>query len=38
MFVRIVDGISEVTGKLSAWCLFLIGFFITFEVVMRYLF
>ena len=38
MFIRIVDSIAEFTGKLSAWCLFLIGFFITFEVIMRYLF
>ena len=33
-----IDNISELTGKMSAWCLFLIGFFITFEVVMRYVF
>ena len=38
MLARIIDGISEFTGKLSAWCLFLIGFFITYEVVMRYAF
>jgi len=38
MFMRIVDAISEFTGKLSAWCLFAIGFFITFEIVMRYVF
>ena len=38
MLLRIVDGISEVTGKICAWSLFLIGFFITFEVVMRYVF
>lgn len=38
MIVRIVDGISEWTGKISAWSLFAVGFFITFEVVMRYVF
>lgn len=38
MLARIVDGISEFTGQLSAWSLFLVGFFITFEVVMRYVF
>ncbi|MEL7253219.1 MAG: TRAP transporter small permease [Pseudomonadota bacterium] len=38
MLIRIIDGLSEITGKLSAWCLFLVGFFITFEVIMRYVF
>ena len=38
MFTRIVDGISEATGIICAWSLVLIGFFITFEVVMRYVF
>lgn len=38
MIVRLVDGISEWTGKISAWSLFAVGFFITFEVVMRYVF
>lgn len=38
MFIRIVDAFSEFTGKLCAWCLFAIGFFITFEIVMRYVF
>ena len=38
MLARLIDNISELTGKMSAWCLFLIGFFITFEVVMRYVF
>ena len=33
-----IDIVSEFVGKLSAWCLFAIGFFITFEVVMRYVF
>jgi len=38
VLARLIDNISELTGKMSAWCLFLIGFFITFEVVMRYVF
>ena len=38
IFMRSVDAASEFSGKLCAWCLFAIGFFITFEVVMRYVF
>lgn len=38
MIVRLVDGISEWAGRISAWSLFAVGFFITFEVVMRYVF
>ena len=38
MIVKFIDGMSEFAGKLSAWSLFAIGFFITFEVVMRYVF
>ncbi|MYB33863.1 MAG: TRAP transporter small permease [Gammaproteobacteria bacterium] len=38
MPARLIDSISEFAGKTSAWCLFLIGFFITFEVTMRYVF
>lgn len=38
MFMRLIDTISEFTGKLSAWVMFAIGFFITYEVVMRYVF
>lgn len=38
MVIKVIDGISEFMGKLSAWCLLAIGFFITFEVVMRYVF
>ena len=38
MFIRIIDSITEAAGRLCAWCMFLIGFFITFEVVMRYAF
>ena len=37
-FIQAIDGVSELLGKLCAWCLFAIGFFITFEVVMRYVF
>jgi TRAP-type C4-dicarboxylate transport system permease small subunit len=33
-----IDKISEFTGKLSAWMLFAVGFFVTYEVVMRYVF
>ena len=36
--VQAIDSLSEWLGKLCAWCLFAIGFFITFEVLMRYVF
>lgn len=38
MFISAIDSISEFTGKLCAWFLFAIGIFITFEIVMRYVF
>jgi TRAP-type C4-dicarboxylate transport system permease small subunit len=38
VFIRSVDSLSEFSGKLCAWGLVAIGFFITFEVVMRYVF
>ena len=38
MYLRTIDAITEFTGKLSAWSLFAVGFFITFEIVMRYVF
>lgn len=38
LLMQTIDTVSEYLGKLSAWCLFAIGFFITFEVVMRYVF
>ena len=38
MFVRWIDALSEFTGKLCAWSLVAVGFFITFEIVMRYVF
>ena len=37
-FIQFVDAASEFSGKLCAWCLFAIGFFITYEVLMRYVF
>lgn len=36
--LAIIDKLSELTGKLSAWMLFAVGFFVTYEVVMRYVF
>ncbi len=38
LFISSIDAVSEFTGKISAWCLFVIGFFITYEVVMRHVF
>jgi len=38
MILRCIDAISEFTGKLCAWSLVAVGFFITFEIVMRYVF
>jgi TRAP-type C4-dicarboxylate transport system permease small subunit len=38
MLIRIIDSVSDFAGKLSAWALFAVGFFITFEIVMRYVF
>ena len=37
-FVRIMDGISEFTGRLAAWVFFAIGLAVTYEVVMRHFF
>jgi C4-dicarboxylate transporter, DctQ subunit len=36
--IRIIDTLSEFAGKFSAWMFFLVGFFITYEVFMRYVF
>ncbi len=36
--IKIVDQISELTGKFAAWIFFLVGVFITYEVFMRYVF
>ncbi|PYF82442.1 MULTISPECIES: TRAP transporter small permease subunit [Marinomonas] len=38
MLLRCIDTVSEWTGKLCAWSLFAVGCFITYEVVMRYVF
>jgi C4-dicarboxylate transporter, DctQ subunit len=35
-FVRAIDLVSEVTGKIAAWIFFAVGLFVTFEVFMRY--
>lgn len=36
--VRIIDTISELSGKLAAWAFFAIGLSITYEVIMRHFF
>ena len=36
IFVRVMDIISEITGKIAAWSFFAIGIFVCFEVFMRY--
>lgn len=36
--IRIADVIAEWTGRLCAWLFFVLGFCITYEVVMRYFF
>ncbi len=38
LFMSSIDAVSEFTGKIAAWCLFFVGFFITYEVVMRHVF
>lgn len=35
-FVRIIDALAEISGKLAAWMFFTIGLIVTFEVFMRY--
>ncbi len=35
-FVRLLDGISEIAGKIAAWMFFAVGIFVFFEVFMRY--
>ncbi len=37
-FTDIIDSLSDVTGKIAGWAFFAVGLFVTFEVVMRYLF
>jgi TRAP-type mannitol/chloroaromatic compound transport system permease small subunit len=34
-FIRVIDGISELAGKLCAWMFFAIGLFITYEIIVR---
>ncbi len=36
--IKLVDQISELTGKFAAWMFFAVGIFITYEVFMRYVF
>ncbi len=36
--IKLVDTISEISGRLCAWMFFVVGFFVTFEVLMRYVF
>jgi len=36
--IRLIDQISELTGKLAAWSFFAVGFFICYEVFMRHVF
>jgi TRAP-type C4-dicarboxylate transport system permease small subunit len=37
-FARLVDSMSMMSGKLCAWLMFMVGFFISYEVIMRYVF
>jgi len=36
IFVKVMDNISEVAGRIAAWMFFAVGLFICFEVFMRY--
>lgn len=36
--IKLVDQVSELTGKFAAWMFFAVGIFITYEVFMRYMF
>lgn len=36
--IKLIDTTSELAGKLAAWMFFAIGLFVTYEVVMRYVF
>ncbi|MBC8260134.1 MAG: TRAP transporter small permease [SAR324 cluster bacterium] len=36
--IRLIDQLSEWTGKLAAWMFFAVGFFVTYEVFMRHFF
>jgi len=35
-FVRLIDGLAEISGRIAAWMFFTIGLIVTFEVFMRY--
>jgi C4-dicarboxylate transporter, DctQ subunit len=35
-YVRMMDGVSELAGKIAAWMFFSVGLFVFFEVFMRY--
>ena len=35
-FVRLSDGLAEITGRIAAWMFFAVGLFVSFEVFMRY--
>ncbi len=37
-YIAAIDAVSEAAGKLCAWALVAVGFFVTYEVVMRYVF
>lgn len=36
--IKVIDFITEIVGKLSAWLFFFIGLIVTYEVFMRYVF
>ncbi len=36
--IKIIDTVTEFIGKVSAWLFFMIGFIVTYEVFMRYVF
>ena len=36
--VAVIDGLTEIIGRVSGWALFLVGFTICYEVLMRYVF
>ena len=36
--IKIIDQVSEATGRFAAWMFFAVGVFITYEVFMRYVF
>jgi len=36
--IKLIDSLSEFCGRFAAWLFFAVGFFITYEVVMRHVF